>query len=249
MLLLTDFDGTLRDLNDSTVLSSNLAAVQRWRAAGNEACLITGRNFSVLSQILPEWKNYFSFLATDNGGAIFDYQGDLIATYPLSENIIEEILTVIPHDILPVYYYPDHYSTTLRPKSRLIKLRLWFHDLDELWSKHHYFEANIFKLKSLPWPKHSFSPLPGVDLSNYCGFIDLVPPTSGKEIAAQRLSGILSFPHSEIIAVGDDYNDIPILEAFKSYAISSAPPEVICAASGRTITSISALISQEMSPI
>lgn len=243
MLLFSDFDGTLRDPNDPRVLDSNLSALENWRAAGNYACLITGRNYSAFSRILPEWKNYFCYLVTDNGGAIFDQGGELIATCAFPENLIQEVLISLPHDVLPVYYYPDHFTVTPRPKSSPIKLRLWFHELDDLWSKQRYFESGIFHLKSLPWPKPGFSTLPGVDLSQYCGFLDLVPENSGKEIAAKRITAILSVPREEIISIGDDYNDIALLNSFTGYAIDFSPSEVIQAASGRTIANVSTLIA------
>lgn len=243
MLLCTDFDGTLRIPDDPTALDANLSALTEWRAAGNYACLITGRNYSVFPKILPAWKNYFDYLATDNGGAIYDRQGDLIITNPFSETQVKTILAIIPSTVLPVFYYPNFFTANPYPSLPPVKLRLWFRNLDELWSKHRYFESSVFYLKSLPWPKPGYSQLPGVDLSQYCGFIDLVPIDNGKEVAAQRVADLLSTPPSKVISAGDDYNDIALLKAFRGYAVHSSLSEVIQAASGRSVASIAELIT------
>lgn len=249
MLLCTDFDGTLRIPETPATLDANLLALTKWREAGNYACLITGRNYSVLPDILPEWRVFFDYLVTDNGGAIYDHQGDLVITNPFPKNHIETVLAVIPSDILPVYYYPNHYTINPYPRHQPIKLRLWFHDLDELWSKHRYFESSVFFLKSLPWPKPGYSPLPGVDLSQYCGFIDLIPSNSGKEVAAKRVADLLSISASEIISAGDDYNDLALLSTFRGYAVHSSAPEVLQAASYRSVISVAELISRLLAKI
>lgn len=254
MILCTDFDGTLRDLNDPAILDTNLTSLKSWREAGNQAYLITGRTYTVLGEILPDWATYFDYVATDNGGAIFHQKGYLLASFPFQTSDVDDILAIIPDGTLPVFYYPYSLSTERLPDQTPIKIRVWFHTLDDLWSEHHYLSSNFTEIKSLPWPKPGFSQLPGVDLTQYPGFIDLVPETSGKENAITHL-GVLTatanlrtqFTHTNIITVGDDYNDIAMLKSFTGYAISTAPSEVIQAASGRTIHSVSELISLKMS--
>lgn len=256
MILCTDFDGTLRDLNDPAVLSSNLISLQSWRAAGNQTYLITGRTHAALGEILPDLASYFDYVATDNGGAIFDCSDHLLTSFPFNASVVESILAIIPKEVLPVFYYPHEHGIDRLSGQNPIKIRLWFHTLVELWSEHHFLLASFTEVKSLPWPKPGFSQLPGVDLTQYQGFIDLVPKTSGKENAITNLSIFAStanpkiqFTYPNIITVGDDYNDVTMLESFESYAIATAPPEVIRAASGRTVHSVSELISLKMSQV
>lgn len=255
MILCTDFDGTLRNLNDTSVLSTNLDSIQSWRAAGNQTYLITGRTHAVLEEILPNWVSYFDYVATDNGGAIFDQNDHLLTSFPFCNSVVENILAIIPKEVLPVFYYPHTHDINRLLDQPPIKIRLWFHTLAELWAEHHFLSANFSEIKSLPWPKPGFSQLPNVDLSQYQGFIDLVPKTSGKENAITNLSiftttnSKIQFTYSNIITIGDDYNDIAMLKSFESYAIDTAPPEVIQAASGRTVHSVSELISLKMSQV
>lgn len=244
MILCSDFDGTLRDPGDPTVLKTNLEALKDWGATGNHACLITGRNHSVLPIILPDWQNYFDYIATDNGGAIFNRSDKLVVKYPFPNGVITNILNDVAKNILPVFYYPDSFTTSYQPYSHPIKLRLWFHNLDALWAYHQNYSSNFPDVKSLPWPKPGFSPLPGVDLSQYHGFIDLVPRRSGKEYAVQYFAKV--FRTADLITVGDGYNDIAMLEKFKGYAINTAPAEVLQATSGRIINSVSELISLKL---
>lgn len=248
MLFCTDFDGTLNDPNDLSVIHSNLLALSTWRQAGNYACLVTGRNYSVIPSILWRWEKYFDYLITDNGGAIYDNRERLILQYRFSPDLIDIILDSISDDVLPAYYYTHDYTADRNRYADQIpiKLRLWFRSLNQLWSEQHRFETEFPEVKSLPWPKPGFSPLDNIDLSKYCGFVDLVPQRSGKESSIQRLAKKL-FLGDDIITVGDDFNDIAMLQKFEGYAIDTAPSEVIQAASGRTVRSVHELISRKLS--
>lgn len=245
-LLFTDFDGTLTQHQSPDILTANLLALQHWQRAGNEAILVTGRNHSVLPQILPSWKSYFAYIITDNGGAIFDQTDHLCLSRPFSDQLLETVIASTDPDILIAFYTPYSFAAQRPTDQEIIKLRLWFKNLEHLWSVQHFLCTGIIPVKSLPWPKSGFSKLPGVDLSQYCGFLDLVPKTSGKELAISWIADRYDSPKSSILTIGDDYNDIDMLSEFHGYTFTSSPPEVIQSASGRTIHSVAELIYSKL---
>ncbi len=61
-------------------------------------------------------------------------------------------------------------------------------------------------------------------------WIDFVPPNIHKGRALKALLDVLGIPQEEVMAFGDNYNDLEMLAlAGESYAVSTAKPEVIAA--------------------
>ncbi|HIZ43411.1 MAG TPA: HAD family hydrolase [Firmicutes bacterium] len=61
-------------------------------------------------------------------------------------------------------------------------------------------------------------------------WIDFIPPGINKGHAMHALLDILKIPREEIMAFGDNYNDLELLQcAAESYAVSDGKPEVIAA--------------------
>lgn len=262
MILCSDFDGTLSQKQNPSVLASNLKAVQAWRNAGHIFVLVSGRNHGVIDQILPGWQTKIDYMILDNGGAIFSNCNELIYVNELKRNLIREIQKLVCNNALPISYSPERCAIELMLDEVAIKLRLWFRTEEHFYTYQQRLENQNWPIKVLPWIGAGFSKLPsGADTSQFFGFLDIVPENGGKECAIATLVELAHLnptdkaqntndlndnqdSSSNIITIGDDYNDIAMLKAFKGYAISNSPTPVIAAAQGRTVNSVAALISQ-----
>lgn len=241
MIIFSDFDDTFDDRNNPGVRRKNILAVREWRRAGNQFVIISGRNFMVFNKIFPDWKDVVDYLILDNGGTVMlpdenIFHGQFLA--PILDQLQPE-----SQDTLLVYYYPRYFSTELSDTAEIVTLRVWFKDLPSLWRQKEIYDQSGLPIQAIPWPKPGYSNmLKGVDLTQYAGFINVVPNPGGKERAVAYLLEYLGVDHDEIVAIGDHYSDVQMLQTYNGYAVAGAIPEAIDAAQGRTISSVAELI-------
>lgn len=247
-IIFSDFDGTLRQ-KDQNVLTENLRAVQKWRHAGNLFVVVTGRNHAVLNQILPDWQNLIDYIIMDNGGAIFSNHDKLLYVHELQRRLIHQIQSLVCDRALPLSYSHDRCSIELMLGETAIKLRLWFKTEQHFRIYKDRIERQNWPIKVLPWIGAGFSKLPsGSSTEKFFGFLDIVPIDGGKECAIAKLVNLMNWSYTldDIITVGDDYNDIAMLNTYRGYAIHDSPDKVITAAQGRTVTSVAHLIHSHL---
>ena len=258
MLLCSDFDGTLRDPHDKTVLKRNLIAIHRWRNAKHRFAIVTGRSFSVLKQKLPNWDTVVDYVISDNGGAIYCNDGNLLYMASFDRAIMQEVVNLATNQTvpaLPVYYGPSRNAMTtdvFTPKG-IIKLRLYCDSLESMWSHQTQIDQKGWPVKTLPWPRYGYSPLPnGEPPERYPAFLDVVPATSGKELTIAKLIELENANAGgqlePVITIGDDYNDLAMLTQYQGYLLSTAAPEVKATYDGPTIDTVAQLVSQLLKP-
>lgn len=181
----------------------------------------------------------------DNGGAIFSNADELIYVNELPRRLIYQIQSLVCDRALPLSYSPGRCSIELMLAETAIKLRLWFRTEYHMTIYQNRIASQNWPIKILPWIGAGFSKLPsGASTEKFFGFLDIVPEDGGKECAIAQLIKLMSWSYTpdDIITVGDDYNDIAMLNSYQGYAIHSSPPEVTAAAQGRTIPSVANLI-------
>lgn len=240
MLLCCDFDGTL--YRNGAISDEDLAALKRWRAAGNLAVIASGRNLSRFRELCPDWRALFDYVILDNGGATFN-KHELLELYNyLDESQVDEVLRVAGEHTTTTYYYTDFCDSKRLPAEVVIKIRLWYHDLETLWAQKENLEKKL-TMKVLPWPRGAYSQVPEVDVSSQAGFIDIVPNNSGKEEAIRTLANKLDVITDEVVAIGDDYNDVGMLERFNGVVMDSGCEEVKRMFPTRIVQSVAELIS------
>lgn len=73
LALATDYDGTLA--HDGEIDAATVAAIERYRASGGCAILVTGRELPDLRQVLPAL-GLFDRIVAENGGLLYDPSTD-----------------------------------------------------------------------------------------------------------------------------------------------------------------------------
>lgn len=246
-LLACDFDGTL--FRGHTISREDMDAVARWRAHGNLFGIVTGRGARTLLADLPKFDLGCDFLLCNNGALLLDGEGKYLASVDLGAGLGEALLSHEAVDactslalfsgldmrvlegrapwINPVYN-PPFVSRESALRSSLLQVSFGFAD----------------RSLSLVWGERlsrEFAGLAKVQCS--LSVADVTAPDAGKARGVTWAMEVLGRDPSHIVCVGDDGNDVEMLDAFTGYAIEGAPREVVAAA-GRVAKSVAAVVEE-----
>lgn len=236
-LFVSDLDGTM--LPDGNVVSAeNIAAVHRAVEAGVMVTIATGRMFEAA---LPVAK------ALGVDVPIISYNGALIKSpsgHIYEEHLIDPLLA---HDILTFCkergWYIQSYSGGVLRYVEICNESRFYENSQKLtgmavgWDGLYAHVAGNCKLllvtegrevtiKRAETLLSAFGTQVDVTRSADC-LIEIVPKGISKASALQSLAAKLGIPIEETMAIGDAYNDLPMLKAAgKSVAMGNAFPEI-----------------------
>ena len=236
ILLVTDIDGTL--LHDKAGLSAgNLEAITRFIQKGGNFAVATGRVYgSALPYIRSIPFNIPSIYA--NGAYMVDPkdQSTICPHYlpEAADGYLAQIVRDFPHPIGGycmdedlVYVHEDHPKLDLLRNTGLF--RFVYQPADQFPKKKY---KNMFTVD----PAYMEELKAFVDQGSYPGvqfvasephLLEMLPEGTSKANAIDELCRYLGLEAANVYAVGDYYNDIPMLErAAHSVAVANAPAEV-----------------------
>ena len=219
MILFSDFDNTIFFRDEPEKTENNLAAIKRWRAAGHQFCIITGRSYRSVTTDAPAIKNFSDFYVLDHGSIILNQDGILVHTNCFSPQSVTEIVNfskALKENPI-VYYYAANSEGFTHQTDNVTKLRIWFKDqsvLDSVAEKMSIFPNSVYKWFNAV-SRHK-------ELDGYKGFLDIMPVNSGKAQAIRFIAQTEGVRPEDIITVGDDTNDYEMLEAFNGYMIDGS---------------------------
>ncbi|WP_276932959.1 HAD-IIB family hydrolase [Dubosiella newyorkensis] len=253
-LLASDFDGTLN--YGDTIMEEDLEAIKAWKEAGNEFVIVTGRSYESLKKQLDRYDLPVDYVVSNNGGMIYDGSGkELMANY---------LDTITAVDILyAMHEIPDVASYVVNNGKQRYKIVV-----DPNVSEHRYpsMQPTLSEEKVLDLGQYAQlvismgNQMDALELANQINHffgstitaypnnfvVDIVPKGVSKGSGMDFVLTYSSVDDDSIYAIGDSYNDIPLLEQVEnSYAIATAPEEVQEVAS-ETVSSISELIQKNM---
>ena len=110
-ILASDFDNTIYFLDDKKTTQRNIKAIKDFVKQGNIFCIITGRNYSDLKNILNEYDIPYSYLVCEDGAKIFNNMDYCIETVLLERRIIERLIPILEENNCD-YYLDDGYNKT-----------------------------------------------------------------------------------------------------------------------------------------
>jgi HAD superfamily hydrolase (TIGR01484 family) len=219
-IIASDYDGTI---NCGGVSQADREAIAKFRKAGNKFGVNTGRDLEMATWILYDMKDEIDFLICCRGGTILDGQGNII--FEKRQKIDQarhlEILNEARKYNLGNFNISDRYvriyadrTQKTPPQFDLIdqfsQTNAWFMDDDsskafqEYIDKYHSDYMKAFRNG---------------------GAIDIPPLGSSKPTGIVEYANMIGGV-DEIYTVGDNLNDIPMLEAFCGFAVSNAKDEV-----------------------
>lgn len=241
-LVAFDMDGTLLQSN-KTISDSVVKAVNKAIEQGKEVVISTGRCISELYEVFNKTPKV-RYLITSNGALIYDNkEKKAIFHEPIPVDLVWKIFDIAnKRDV--VVHFLDYECILEKNKVDQIEqygmgayqpmyyeIALMVDDIRKYYAEH---ESPIQKInlyhKNNEEKEMSLNLLKKLDLTlTYSDFstIECVIPSASKGKALKILCDYLDINLEEVIAVGDGFNDIPILkEAGLSVAMNNAVKEV-----------------------
>lgn len=244
-LIATDYDGTL---NHGGFDEAKLDAIRRWRAAGNKFGVISGRGPGFIEELQKTLGEEFDFLASCNGGVAADSQGNELFRHECDcvdvKQFVADIFAWGAHTLYvdfdgqcvllgtehckePYHFIPPE---ELPPVKSFYKMALFF-DTPE--------QAEVMAAKIREKYGDKVNPLQNW----WC--VDIAPYGVDKATGIRELCAHYGVVETDVIAVGDNLNDMAMIEAFYSYAMAQGNEQLKAAATHVT-DNVTDLILREL---
>ena len=219
-LLASDYDGTL--LYAQKVMQEDIDAIKNWRENGNLFVMATGRSFESIEKEMKKYDIQVDYYITNNGGVVFDGQGNILYSSYLDSIISLDIMYITKHIEGVVSYvvndgihrhrvivndgfeekrYPD-----LMPdlsEEEVMDLGKYAQIVISMATR----ELAIDLAKAI---NTHFSDTVVAYSNNYV--VDAVPKGTSKSTGVDFVCEYANVTEMETYTIGDSYNDIPLLE-------------------------------------
>lgn len=221
-LIASDFDGTI--FIDEKIKTEDIEAIRDFQAKGNLFGIVTGRSYHSLL-VLIEGRIGPDFVIANNGSHIFVKNGKKmseILKYSLDKDKLRDVID----------YYGRTYPTKLfTDKDRAID------DIRDLREGEEILSLAIYSDHMLENPLHE-----DFSFHKSIGVIDVINSAVSKQTGIEFIKDFYGFD-KEIIAIGDDFNDISFLEQTKlSFSLNYVKEKDVLDAVNFTVEGIRELI-------
>lgn len=239
ILLASDFDGTI---GSGERLLGDVEGVKALRQAGHYFGLVSGRNADSLRFVCDRAGIGNDFRLSDSGGVcyrgnelFFAALNDEELMCPLAEFLLERntsIVSVNRKDGADLLYCRNSKGEVTVDVPR------------EEWVARPFtqmcgaFESGA---RSREIAKEVEERFPALTALPNWGCLDIVPRGRDKTVGLLQLANLLGVDKDDVYVVGDNYNDLAMLDAFKSFVVENACDEVKAHASQGVVPSVGAL--------
>ena len=224
-LIATDYDGTL---NQNGVGRETIEAIRTWRKEGNKFGIVSGRGPDFFAELTHVLEKEYDFFISCNGGYATDNNGNLFfASQCGTINVrvfVKELLTWGAPIV--ELNYEGRCIRIVAEESEATYDYLW-REMPEI--------SGFYKICTFLKDKHEVEVLAKKVDEKYGGQInalkngkclDIVPLGVDKAEGIRRICSIFEVDEQDVIAVGDELNDLAMLEAFTSYGMSHGNPKI-----------------------
>ena len=229
----SDYDGTIKV--NGIVSEENLAALAAWKDKGNKFGIVTGRSVESTLLEVEKYGYELDFMICNNGGVIYDKNMKLLKSFTIdlakALQLIEEIR------------FMDCNCFVLNNGIQRAKevVNSEYEDFKYGAYSSDYSVERIIEEGNISQIVISLNDTQlGLEIANYInekykGFVEAYPNVNCVDIVpsnVSKASGIAyiqkhySFAYEDIYAMGDSYNDIPMLIAYTSATLSYADEEI-----------------------
>ena len=238
-ILGSDYDGTF---TCGGVSEEKLQAVARFQRAGHKFGIVSGRGGSFLFELKEKYPTLsLDFFASCNGGYVLDADGKEIYGVKCSEVALSTLVSHLFALGCGWVYLHGKESVTVKADDPNYTAQI------PTWG--YFYQAAVW----LP-DEEAVDRLAKVIEETYAPFLtplkngrslDIVPKGVNKAEGLCRVAEHFGCAEEDVIAVGDNTNDIDMIAAFRSYAMASGKTEVIALADD-TISDITEIFEKEM---
>ncbi len=242
MILFTDIDGTL--LNDqNTISDKNLTALRKLKNTVKVA--ITGRNLLSAQRVLPP-NTPFDYLIFSNGAGIIHWKTkNLIYAKNLEPNVTQKLIahlknhgiTFTLHKKIPDSHYYQYYIGSYKPEDFDARNELYLPFIAPLDDKPFSPASAIICMlskqeKHFEYVKNSLQPFTShisitrttSPINHQNIWLEIYHKKVNKGQAAKILCDFLHINYDQTIAIGNDFNDLKLLEFVRyPFVVDNAP--------------------------
>ena len=231
-LLISDFDGTLNIPCTQQKNAMNIEAIQRFREKGNLFAIATGRSLRSLSHAFPEWYAYTDFLITQDGAIGYKTDGPAVTQlfmFKIPNKETEHIAQVFKRRanrrFRDIVFMEGERELKKHRKDHCTKIRIWCSDAEDARSLHRIFAYHGYNVRSYYGiereSNHDLRRLSWIH-DDMAHAVEISPRGVTKATAIKALKEHLD-EDINIVTVGDDINDIEMIESFDGFAINPSP--------------------------
>lgn len=255
MLLVTDLDGTLLK-DDKTISKENLKAIEYFKENGGKFTIVTGRVPAALAGIDDIVKPNAP-IGCVNGGGIYDLEQKKLVWAEIAPHEILELIAYIDREMPQMSHQVNtaqHIWFTkyneamhnIRELSKVPDLRCRFDEITEPVLKILFADFNtdnILKVEELLKKHPLMDKFEGV--SSEPIYYEVLPKGISKGVVIPKLCDMMGISLDKTIAVGDNNNDVTMLETAKiGYAVANATPAAKAAADRITVSNEESVIAK-----
>lgn len=222
----SDYDGTL---NHGGIDEKKKNAINKWQKAGNIFALISGRGAEDVLGIYREKQFGCDYLIADNGAVIMNTDGTVVSDVRCDGNLAFPLLKLLfekgcpwgeVHTSFPCRVFADKNECTDADGYTLedVPSIPYFNQISTMLEDFETAEKVTESVREVFGDK--LNPLQ----NGRC--IDIVRNDMNKAKGLYLLAEMVGAEYSDIIAVGDNINDLDMIREFRSYAMENGVDSV-----------------------
>lgn len=245
-LIASDFDGTVR--TDSAGLARDIAAIKAWKEAGNKFAIISGRNAPQIRDIAKKYGIPADFVLGDSGNTCY-VDGNLEYYNSSKADVLDELYYMLLK--YKAYYVvincPKEATVVYRERESGINCQTFgnikdFSEFTQVSSVFNTFEETAEAAAAIN--AHFGDKL--CALQNF-NCLDVVPEGRHKAVSLTNLANRLGIDEKDVYCIGDNFNDILMLDHFSSFVVENAHDEVKKHAKIKVVPTVADMIEYLMS--
>ena len=199
-IIVSDFDNTFY----TAEYEKNVQLIKSFIEKGNKFIIATGRPIYLLKPDIEDYNLDCSYIVCNDGGVIFDSEGKKIFEENIDKEVAKEVYELLSKDdnfeevfIDTALNFSKDINDTFNailalPKDKKIAQK----QIDELMEKYPSIQGYI----SHRW-------------------LNILNKNSSKGNAIKMLMNMNNWSYDDVITIGDNYNDISMLENFNSFIL------------------------------
>lgn len=199
-IIVSDFDNTFY----TAEYEKNIQLIKSFIEKGNKFIIATGRPIYLLKPDIEDYNLDCSYIVCNDGGVIFDSKGKKIFEENIDKEVAKEVYELLSKDdnfeevfIDTALNFSKDINDTFNailalPKDKKIAQK----QIDELMEKYPSIQGYI----SHRW-------------------LNILNRNSSKGNAIKMLMNMNNWSYDDVITIGDNYNDVSMLENFNSFII------------------------------
>ncbi len=218
----SDYDGTL---NYGGIDEKKLAAIEKWRSAGNVFALVSGRGPDGVLELYEEKKFGCDYLVANNGAVILKPDGtEVYAAKCKAELAVPLLEHLFKNGCEWAHVQTEFYCRVFADEKNSTK--------DGEYTLENLPEIPFFTQINTQLPTFEDSARVTAAVKEAFGdelnplqngeCLDIVRKDINKATGLYMLAEMLSAGYNDIIAVGDNINDTHMIAEFRSYAMENA---------------------------